>query len=405
VADAYNNPVPGEPVTFALPATGATGAFQGAASPAVVATDATGIATAPLVDANTIVGTYQATATVASIATPATFQLTNNVGSGATFAIAAGTPQSVVVGSAFEPLTVTVRDAGDRPVEGVRITFTLPGSAASATFAGGVRTDTQYTDSAGRATSGTPTATTRSGAFTATARAAGIATVLSFSLTNRPDVPVSAAANGVGGQSVAVFQQYAKAPSVRVRDQYGNGVPGVGVQFTLPATGASGAFADASASPLTVATDATGVASSPAVVANGTVGVWYADAVAGAISPAVRFRMNNLIAPTAKIVAVDGSTPQSTTRGTLFGSPLIAVVEDDQGRAIGGVNVTFTLPTGAASARFGPAFTSRTATVATNAYGGALSPDVKATATAGSYAATATAAGVSGSATFALTNN
>lgn len=405
VADAYNNPVPGQNVTFALPSSGPTGAFQGQPNPVVVVTDAMGIATAPKVDANGIVGAYQATATAAPIAAPATFNLTNTVGAGAKFTVEAGSPQSVVVAQPFAPLEVKVLDAVDRPVEGVRITFSLPGSAASATFPGNVRTDVRYTDAAGRATSPIPTATTRSGSFTATARAAGIASALSFALTNLPDVPATAAANGVGGQTATVYQPFARAPSVRVRDQYNNGVPGVQVTFVLPAAGPAGAFVDGAVSPLVVATDATGVATAPLVKANGVVGVWYVSVSAAGIATPVTFRMTNVVGAGATVTSSPGTTPQSTARGTLFPVRLAARVADALGNPVEGVNVTFTLPPGTAGARFGPAFTARTAVVATGPDGIATAPDAKATATAGSYMATAAAAGVTGSATFDLTNN
>ena len=49
----------------------------------------------------------------------------------------AGTPQSAAVNTVFgTALQATVRDAGNNPVSGVTVTFTAPGSGASASFGG-----------------------------------------------------------------------------------------------------------------------------------------------------------------------------------------------------------------------------------------------------------------------------
>jgi hypothetical protein len=78
VKDASNNPVSGVTVTFTAPATGATGTFAGGVNTAI--TDAQGVATAPVFTANgTAGGPYTVTATVAGVASPANFSLTNFV--------------------------------------------------------------------------------------------------------------------------------------------------------------------------------------------------------------------------------------------------------------------------------------------------------------------------------------
>jgi hypothetical protein len=50
------------------------------------------------------------------------------------------------------PLTIEVTDESRRPVAGATITFQLPESGPGGTFANGLRTDVQTTDSRGRAT-------------------------------------------------------------------------------------------------------------------------------------------------------------------------------------------------------------------------------------------------------------
>jgi len=77
LTDTFANPVVGAVVTFTLPAAGASGTFPGSVKTIDVLTDGAGVATSPVITANLTAGTYNATATAASVATPATFSLTN----------------------------------------------------------------------------------------------------------------------------------------------------------------------------------------------------------------------------------------------------------------------------------------------------------------------------------------
>lgn len=61
VKNSMGTPVPGVPVTFNVPASGASGTFLGSAT---VATNGSGVATAPLLQANSKTGSYWATSTV-----------------------------------------------------------------------------------------------------------------------------------------------------------------------------------------------------------------------------------------------------------------------------------------------------------------------------------------------------
>jgi hypothetical protein len=78
VKDASSNPVSGVTVTFAAPASGASGTFASGVNTAM--TNAQGVATASVFTANgTAGGPYNVTASVAGVATPANFSLTNFV--------------------------------------------------------------------------------------------------------------------------------------------------------------------------------------------------------------------------------------------------------------------------------------------------------------------------------------
>jgi hypothetical protein len=76
VTDTAGMPVAGATVQFQAPATGATGAFASAINS--VSTNAAGVATSGTFTANGVPGSYQVSATVAGVPTPAYFSLTNS---------------------------------------------------------------------------------------------------------------------------------------------------------------------------------------------------------------------------------------------------------------------------------------------------------------------------------------
>lgn len=102
----------------------------------------------------------------------------------------------------------------------------------------------------------------------------------------------------------------------------------------------------------------------------------------------------------ASILATSG-TPQSATVNTVFSSPLVATVSDQDGNPVNGVTVTFTAPSTGKSGTFMGGVTTITAT--TNAQGQAQ-VNITANATTGSYNVTASVIGVTTAASFALTN-
>ena len=129
------NPVSGATVTFTAPGSGASATFAGKAS-ATALTNSSGVATAPTLTANSQAGGYTVTATVSGATTPASFSLTNVAATSPIISATMGTPQSTTVSMAFgTALQATVTNGGN-PVSGATVTFTAPGSGASATFAG-----------------------------------------------------------------------------------------------------------------------------------------------------------------------------------------------------------------------------------------------------------------------------
>jgi hypothetical protein len=151
--------VAGIPVTFSAPAVGASGSFSSSGSNTVtVGSDASGMATAPMLTANYAAGGY--TVTASSAYGSIVFSLTNVEGSdsGTCGAVASATPstgeppaglagrptkltvgigatQSTLAGTPFSiRLAVTVTDAQKSPVPGAMVTFAAPNRGPSGYF-------------------------------------------------------------------------------------------------------------------------------------------------------------------------------------------------------------------------------------------------------------------------------
>jgi large repetitive protein len=101
-------------------------------------------------------------------------------------------------------------------------------------------------------------------------------------------------------------------------------------------------------------------------------------------------------------ISASSGTPQSATITTAFALPLVAAVTSNSGEPVAGGLVTFTAPAIGATGRF-PG-NSATATSVLNSSGAATSPTITANSLAGTYGVLAAANGVTGSASFSLTN-
>jgi hypothetical protein len=185
VVDSNQYPVTGATVTFAAPATGASGVFADGTGTDTETTNSSGVATSAIFTANGTPGGYAVAATVGGVATPANFSLTNVTGAVIAITATSGTPQSAPVNAAFgAPLVATVVDGTQNPVVGATVTFEVPATGASGTFAGGVNTAT--TNASGVATSTAFTANGSVGTYAVTATVASGAEPANFVLTNTP---------------------------------------------------------------------------------------------------------------------------------------------------------------------------------------------------------------------------
>jgi adhesin/invasin len=398
VVDGSGNPVPNAQVTFAVPTNGASALFNGAATFSVF-TNAQGIATAPALTANTTPGSFQATASVAGVATPATFDLQNTATS-LVITPTAGGNQSATVNTAFaNRLQATVTDSNGNPVANQTVTFTAPLTAgnASVTFAGtNTNTTTATTNAQGVAIASVMTADTVAGAFNVTVSTAGVNAV--FSLTNLAGTAASIQATAGSNQSTTVGTAFGTPLQARVFDSFSNPVPNVQVTFAVPANGASGVFSGSAVA----FTNSQGVATAPTLTANTTPGSFQATATAAGVATSATYNLTSTA--NALVVTPTSGGNQSTTVNTAFANQLQATVTDSNGNPVANQVVTFTAPStvGNASVTFAGTNTNTT-TATTNAQGVAIAAVMTADTIAGTITVTASVVGGT-SATFALTN-
>ncbi|MDX6465621.1 MAG: hypothetical protein QOI27_661 [Gaiellaceae bacterium] len=288
------------------------------------------------------------------------------------------------------------------PLAGTNIAFVAPTSGATGAFAStGTTVAVVGTGANGTATA--PTFTANDTAGTYTVRAESDYGNVTFSVTNTASgVVASIAATGGALQTATVNGRYADPLVAVVLDADGRPVQGASVAFVLAPNpyGAGASFVGGGAQ-ATATTNASGIATSPAIVANSTPGRFSATAAVAGLPAVATFELDNHAAATA-IAAVAASA--SATVGTRYAEPLQATVLDASGQPIEGIGVTFTLT--AAHGGAGATFLGGApqATVYADANGRATSPPVVANATAGAFTATASAVGSVSPASYTLRN-
>ena len=119
VKDSFSNPVNGATVTFTAPGTGASGSFS-TGTTATAMTNASGVATAPTLTANSQTGGYSVTASVTGAGTPASFSLTNTAAAGGGSLQGSGTSATTAVNLTTEGTADWVHwgDASSEPEGG-----------------------------------------------------------------------------------------------------------------------------------------------------------------------------------------------------------------------------------------------------------------------------------------------
>jgi adhesin/invasin len=363
VRDAGGNPVASASVVFTVASGG--GSVTG---PAVVTTNAQGIATVggftlgPTAGANTL--TAQVVDPTLTTPLTVTITATGTAGAAARVTPTRGTNISAVVGSALSGNNlpaVLVTDANNNPVSGAQVTF-------SVTSGGGTVTGTtQTTNAQGIATVGGFTLGTGVGTNIVTANVQGVGSTV-FTIAGTPGNPAQVTIQSGNNQSAPAGSPLTAAPSVLVRDQFGNPVAGVTVTFV--ATSGNGSVLGG-----TQTTNAAGVAAAGGFTLGANPGTNTFEArVAGL--PAAVFTEVGLAGPPASLSKVTADT--ISVIAFAQSGPFTVLVRDAAGFAVSGATVTFAVD----SAKAG---TLSAASVATDAQGHA-----SVTLTAGAVIDTAT---------------
>jgi protocatechuate 3,4-dioxygenase beta subunit len=311
--------------------------------------------------------------------------------------ILGGSPQTAQLGRQFQSnLQVALANTNGCPLTGslggTPVTFVAPSSGASGTFdSSGSNSVTVGTDANGSAVAPAFRANGIAGSYQVTV-VSDYGSV-KLSLTNTASgVVASLAATGSTDQLAFVNTQYAEPLQVRVLDANGAPVSGVNVTFSL-GTGTSGAGASfAGGGPQAIVpTDASGLATSPVFVANGSAGRFSAAASVSGLTSVVTFELDNRAAATK--ISADDAGRKARVHGRY--APLRVQVRDGQGRPFEGATVTFTLPQAATGAGATFAGGAVQATATTDALGWAASPALVANGTAGRFTVTASTTGAS----------
>jgi hypothetical protein len=186
------------------------------------------------------------------------------------------------------------------------------------------------------------------------------------------------------------------------------GAAGVPVTFGAPSSGASGSFAGSGSNTVTVGSDASGAEMAPTFTANGTAGTY--TVTASSQYGSVSFSLTNTAAGIPARIVVTGVAPRSAPVLHTFAQPLQVEVLDENGNAVAGVTVTFTLGSGTSGSAACEASTAADASFVggatqasamTNTSGVATSPALVASAVAARFTATAAVSGAGAAASSA----
>lgn len=242
-----------------------------------------------------------------------------------TLSVTAGNNQSGTVGTTL-PVALSVQATDSylrQPQAGVTVAFSDGG--ARGTF----NPPSNTTDSSGNATAQyTLPTTARTIAISATS--SGYVSA-SLTETSTADAPTALSDISGGYQSAIVGTMLAAPLVVRLKDTYGNVVPGVPVAFTD--NNANGVFTP----PSPITTDSTGTATMTYTVPTKAQSITITPS-SGSLTG--KFSDKSIPGAAASIKVISGNN-QSGTAGTQLPNPLVAGVKDQYGNPVPGVTVTY----------------------------------------------------------------
>ncbi|MEQ1855553.1 MAG: hypothetical protein ABL963_03730, partial [Longimicrobiales bacterium] len=310
------------------------------ASSAIATVDATGMVTGVATGTTQIVASVAGvadTATIVVAALPALSLSDDSVH----FSTTAG-------GADPAPGTVSITNGGGFELSGLTVDSIVYGAGASGWLTAQLTQPTAPTDltlsatASGIVTSGTYLASAWISGLDADNSPARVRAVLRIT----SGLPDAIALHSGDGQSAAAGSAVATAPSVRVLDPLGNGVPGVSVTFAVASGGGSVTGANA-------ATDASGIA---------RVGSWTLGTAAGSGNNAltatagvtvtgnpVTFTASATAASAATVTVVAGNGQSATVNTAVSVAPQV-VVRDAFANPVPNHPVTFLVTSGGGSA-------------------------------------------------------
>jgi VCBS repeat-containing protein len=312
VADAFDRPVEGQAVAFAIDAGG------GQITPASATTGPDGTAAAAWTLGGAA-GQQRVRATVTGDGIPAgllvNFNATAVSGAGAKLVLVSGDDQTAAVGSALpDSLVVRVTDALDNPVAGVEVTWAVGG--------GGSISPASVTSDANGLAAAQRVLGNASGTQTAAASSSGL-TPITFTQTAEPANPTALLLISGDAQSGPAAATLAEPLVVRLVDDNGNGVGGKAIAWvSAPGNG--------SVNPQNVTTSPTGFAQTSWTLANRS-GSYQINAVFSGV-PSVPFTATATAGAATKLAF--SQVPVNTSAGNSITPAVKVAIQDAAGNTV-----------------------------------------------------------------------
>jgi adhesin/invasin len=330
VRDAFNNPVSGVSVTFAV-ATGG-GQITGGAQ----TTNASGIATIGSWTTGTTAGANSLSITSTGLTgSPLTVTATGTPGTASAVAINAGNSQSAPAGTnvAVAP-SAQVTDINGNGVPGVAVTFQV--TAGGGSIAGGA----PVTNASGIATITSWTLGSTVGANSLSATAPGLTgSPLTFTATGVTGAAATMAVNAGDNAAASAGSQVAVPPAVLVTDAFGNPVSGVSVTFAVASGGGSLTGGGQT-------TNASGIAAVTSWTLGAVAGVNTLTATStGLTGSPITFTATGNPGNATNLALVQGDGQTGSVGGTL-GTTLQVLVTDNLANPVQGVTVGWATASG-----------------------------------------------------------
>ncbi len=248
--------------------------------------------------------------------------------------IVSGYNQTGLIGEPLaEPFVVRVRDRSqdNKPLEGVRVTFTV------LTGGGSLSTTTAITDQDGLAKT-TLTLGNEAGTNTVEARAEGVSKGVTFSAEAMLSSPTPTSLSIISGdnQKGLTGEPLTNPFVTEVRDQHGDPMEGVTVTFAVTA-------GDGSLSTTTAITDPDGQAESTLTLGTNPGTVTVEASVEGISQTEVLNAEATLPPPIPTSLSIISGDNQKGLTGEPLTAPFIVQVHDQYGNPMAGVPVTFTV--------------------------------------------------------------